>query len=456
MLRVRNSGTLRETRKRQPRKERKNKLLQVRIGNLIAYGNNVKQHGPKQLAALTKSILAYGFTNPIIVDEQNVVLAGHGRLQAAKLAGLTELPVIQISHLSEKEKKAYRLADNRLADLDISYSNGMLQLEVTSILELDPDFDLSLTGYDARDLELNLDAGTASKSEKLESLPPLGTVAISRPGDVWEIGEHKLVCGDAKSDAAFKQLLARERVHMVMADPPYGVAIQGHVSGRGKYKHREFLEGGGDMTAPELQRFLLAFMLQCGRFARPGALHYVWMDWRHLSELLSAGSVAYDEQLNLCVWQKSNAGLGSLYRSQHELCAVFKKGKASHTNNVELGKNGRHRSNVWSYPGMNSPSAERDAALAMHPTVKPLAMIRDAILDVTRRGDIVLDPFGGSGTTLIAAAKAGRIARLIELDPLYCDVIVRRSQQTLGLPATLAATDETFDVVATRREADDD
>ncbi len=261
-----------------------------------------------------------------------------------------------------------------------------------------------------------------------------------------------MICGDATLAETYAALLGRERPAMMIGDPPFNVPISGHVSGLGKQKHREFVAASGEMSEAEFRKFLLAFMVQCARYCRTGALHYIFMDWRSLPTLLAAGQIAYDEYKNLCVWAKTNGGMGSLYRSQHELIAVYKHGKSPHINNVELGKHGRYRSNIWSYAGMNSFGAHRDETLAMHPTVKPIALVRDAILDASNRDDLVLDPFGGSGTTLLAADAVRRRSRLIEFDPLYCDVIVRRAEQALGLTATLAATGESFADVASARE----
>ncbi len=391
------------------------------LGEIKPYANNPKVHSPKQIAALARSISANGFVNPILVDENNEVIAGHGRLEACKLAGLDEVPVIHLGHLSAAQKKAYRIGDNRLAEIGVEWSFEALEVEADAILTLDVDFDFGSTGFDLDDLERRRDTA-AGADDFDDDVPVVDTISITRLGDIWQIGEHRLFCGDALQAESYSKVLVRDRAAMIFADPPYNCRIAGNVSGLGKHKHREFAQASGEMTEAEFQRFLLSFMMLCSSFCQAGALHYICMDWRGQRPLLLAANAAYDEQVNLCVWEKSNAGMGSLYRSQHELIAIFKKGTAAHRNNVQLGANGRHRTNIWRYSGMTSPSAERDEALAMHPTVKPVALVRDAILDVTKRGDIILDPFGGSGTTLIAADKVGRVARLIELDQLYCDV----------------------------------
>lgn len=422
------------------------------IAGLKPCPTNPKIHDENQIAALARSITTFGLNSPLIAKPDGELIAGHARLEAAKRLGLSEVPVVVIDHLTPEQVRAYRIADNRLAEIGAGWSMDLLKIEVASILEIDAGFDLGLTGFELADLNLSLDV-TDSKEEPAEpAVPEVEAFVVTRFGDVWEIGDHRLICGDATKPEAYAQLFGRERAAMVIADAPYNVPIEGHVSGLGKAKHREFVQGSGELSPAEFQQFLTRYMMQCARFARSGALHYHFMDWRGLPALLAAGQIAYDEYKQLCVWVKSQGGMGSHYRSQHELIAVFKHGKAPHTNNVMLGKHGRNRTTVWSYAGMNTFGHEGDEALALHPTVKPIAMIRDAILDASNRDQIVLDPFGGSGTTLLAADLVKRRARLIELDPRYCDVIVRRAERTLGLSATLMGTSRTFAEMAVERE----
>lgn len=432
----------------------KPRVIQKKVSELVPYANNAKVHPPKQIKLIKRSYAEFGVLNPILADAKNVIVAGHGRYEAAIELGLETVPVIVIDHLTPVQVNAYRLIDNRSAEFGTSWSFEKLQLEVATIVAENPAFDVEDIGFSMREIELSLDSSAAADDASEPPIPEVVANAVTRLGDIWRIGEHLLICGDATDAATYTALLAKERARMVFADAPYGVKIQGHVSGKGKVKHREFVMGTGEHSDPEFIQFLANYMLHCRRYSRAGSLHYHCIDWAHVSHLLAAANAVYDEYKNLCVWTKSNAGMGSLYRSQHEFIGVFKKGGAAHVNNVELGKNGRNRSNVWPYAGMNSFSAERDEALSLHPTVKPLALVRDAILDASRRGDIVLDPFGGSGTTLLAADAVGRVARLIELDPLYCDVIVRRAEQALGVSATLAETGQTFAVIAAQRETD--
>jgi DNA modification methylase len=275
--------------------------------------------------------------------------------------------------------------------------------------------------------------------------------AVSRPSDLWRIGDHVLLCGDALKPGSYRKLLGSDKAQLVFTDPPYNVAIGGNVSGLGKVKHRELAMASGEMSAEEFTDFLQGAFTRLAEFSTDGSIHFVCMDWRHMAELLRAANATYSELKNLCVWTKTNAGMGSLYRSQHELVFVFKNGAAPHINNVELGRFGRNRTNVWSYPGVNSFGTKRDSELAMHPTVKPVALVSDAILDCSRRGDIVLDAFAGSGTTLIAAEKTGRCGFGIELDPHYVDTVIRRFDDVYGLKAVHAESGLSFEQLKAKR-----
>ncbi len=410
---------------------------------LKPYADNARTHSARQIRLIEESITKFGFTNPILTDGHDGVLAGHGRLRAAINLGLSEVPTIPLGELSEADKRAYRIADNRLAER-AGWDRDLLAIEFEAIMAIDSAFDLEITGFNKRDIELIIDGGYDTDDADEDWRPIPDGPAITRIDDLWQLGVHRLVCGDATTSDAYRALLGTERADMVFTDPPYNVPIDGHVSGKGRIQHREFVQASGEMSEAEFTRFLTAAMSETRKASRDGSLHFICMDWRHLFELLSARRAVYDGYKNLCVWAKPNAGMGSLYRSQHELVAVFKVGDGRHVNNVELGRNGRHRSNVWTYPGGSGFSAERDTELAMHPTVKPLALVADAILDASKRGDIILDPFGGSGTTLIAAERTERHARLLELDPRYCDTIVRRFKATTGQSATLAGTGETL------------
>ncbi len=423
------------------------------VSELRSRSTNARRHSPKQLAQIAASIAAYGFTVPVLVDEERILIAGHGRMEAAKLLGMDELPTIQLAGLSEAQVRAYVIADNKLTE-NGTWDQKQLAHEFKFLAELDFDFDISLTGFEISEIEglvgsLSMDdddqAASDAVPENNDGDP------VTRLGDVWQIGAHRLVCGDARLPETYAALLGQDKAAMVFSDPPYNVKIDGHVCGLGKVHHREFAMASGEMSPQEFTSFLTLVFAQLTENTVDGAIHFQCMDWRHAKEILAAGDVGYSELKNICVWSKSNGGMGSLYRSAHELVFVFKSGSAPHVNNVELGKNGRYRTNVWSYAGANSFSATRDQDLSMHPTVKPVAMVADAMLDCSRRKDIVLDPFAGSGTTLLAAQKTGRRGYGIELDRLYCDTIVRRMQKTLAVDAVLVRNGRTFEGMADDR-----
>lgn len=362
---------------------------------------------------------------------------------------------MEISHLSDAERRAYILADNKLA-LNAGWDNELLALELQGLL--DDDFDLELTGFNIAEIDFiiedaasaNPDAGDPADDE----VPEIDGPAVTRMGDLWLLGRHKLICGDAQDSECFHRLVGNEQVDLLFTDPPYNVKIDGNVCGLGSVKHREFAFASGEMSEDEFTGFLRTTLGNASSIMRDGAIAYVCMDWRHMGEMLAAGKSAFTELKNLVVWNKSNGGMGAFYRSKHELIFVFKNGTAPHTNSFGLGETGRYRTNVWDYAGISSISASRGDELAMHPTVKPVAMIADAIKDCSQRGEIILDCFGGSGSTLIAAEKTGRRARLIEYDPLYCDTIIRRWEQHSGKRAVLADTGKAFEEVSESRLSD--
>jgi DNA modification methylase len=371
-------------------------------------------------------------------------------VEAAKRLLLTEVPAVQLQGLTEAQLRSLRLALNRLAD-DASWDLGELKLEFEDILELDLSIDLTLTGFEMGEIDLRLQADEAADDEPPAEPPDRAHPAITQPGDLWILGEHRLLCGDALRQDAYSVLLGDERARAVHSDLPYNLEIEGNVSGKGRVVHGEFAMATGEMDEAEFTTFLAAVMRLMAEHSIDGALHYLFMDWRHLPELYAAARQVYSEQKNLICWSKTNAGMGSLYRSRHELIAIFKVGTAQHVNNVHLGKYGRNRSNVWTYPGANTFRAGRMEDLAAHPTVKPMRMIADAILDSTNRGDVVLDPFLGSGTTILACEATGRRGRGIELDPYYVDVAIRRWQALSGGTAIQSDTGESFQAVAERR-----
>ena len=428
--------------------------IQMRPADALQpYARNARRHDDKQVAQLAASIDRFGFINPILMDAQGQVIAGHGRLLAAQRLEITHVPTLEIDHLSEAEIKAYRLADNRIAEL-AGWDDDLLALELGELSQLDVEFDLEITGFDTAAIDLLLDPGPSSEeTDPLDDIPDLDTARqpVSHLGDLWHLGRHRLLCGNALDLDAHRRLLDTDRVRVVFTDPPFNVPIEGHVSGLGAVRHPEFVMGAGEMSEPEFIEFLSTALAHMTAHCIDGAILFLMMDWRHGYELMTAARRTHLAFKNLCVWTKTNAGMGSFYRSQHELVFVFKQGAAPHTNTFGLGDTGRYRTNVWRYAGVNSFGSDRLEQLAMHPTVKPVAMVADAIKDCSRRGEIVLDPFAGSGTTLMAAEKTARIARCLELDPRYVDVAVRRWESQTGQSALHAGSGQPFTEIAAER-----
>lgn len=404
-------------------------MTQIKISALRPYPKNARTHSPKQIRQIAKSIKEFGFTNPVLIDKDNCILAGHGRVEAAKLAGLTEVPAVVISHLTPAQKKAYILADNRLAELS-GWDKNILKVELEELQSIeDGDFDLTLTGFDTPEIDVLLAPPDAPASENAGFLEKSIPSRV-KSGELWQLGKHKLLCADSTQYSSFSRLLGEEKANLIVTDPPYNVKISGHV--RSGEKYREFAMASGEMSQSEFSQFLKGVFTLLAEYSIPGSLHYAFMDWRHLGEILSAGMSAYTALKNVCVWNKLSGGMGSLYRSQHELVFVFKNGDAPHTNNIELGVHGRYRTNVWDYPGIFIKNKVNKANINLHPTVKPVGLLADILLDASPRKGLVLDPFGGSGSTLLAAERTGRQARIIEIDPYYCDVILYRYEQMGG------------------------
>jgi DNA modification methylase len=427
-----------------PHRHRQLTIGYQQTSELKPRATNPRTHSSKQIAQIATAIRRFGFTNPVLVDDHNGVIAGHGRLEAAKTIGLSDVPTVRLSDMSEAEIRAYVIADNKLAE-NAGWDRALLGIELRYLSELDIDIDVSITGFEPSEIDILIDeVGGTQPDEADQLVAPAQGPAISRLGDIWRIGKHRLICGDATKPETYQALLGQQRVQMVFSDPPYNVPIAGHVCGLGKVQHREFAMAAGEMSEPEFIGFLTCVFRHLAACSEDGAIHFQCIDWRHIGQMLSAGEHAYTELKNICVWAKTNAGMGSLYRSQHELICVFKSGTAPHRNNIELGKYGRNRTNIWNYPGVSGFGDGR-SDLVLHPTVKPVALVEDAIRDCSQRKDAILDPFAGSGTTLVAAERTGRVGYAIELDPKYCDVVLRRLQATCGLKAVLQATGETFE-----------
>lgn len=419
---------------------------------LVAYTRNARKHPERQLVALAASIREFGFNVPVLVDGDDVIIAGHARVEAAKRVGLAEVPTISAAHMSPAQVKAYRLADNRLPEL-ATWDLDALVVEIQEIISLD-EIEVESMGWSSAEMDALLvqaeaDEGSGADPADAQIAPP--TDPVARAGDLWLLGRHRLLCGSALEPSSWERLLGGQVARMVFTDPPFNVPVSGHVCGLGKVQHAEFAMASGEMSRDEFTAFLGQFLSAMLPHVVDGGVVDICMDWRHLRELLAAIDANGLSLLNLCCWNKTNGGMGSLYRSKHELVAIAKKGTKPHINNVELGKHGRYRTNVWDYAGVNSFGSARMRDLADHPTVKPIALVADAIRDVTHHGDIVLDAFMGSGTTLLAAERSGRAGYGAEIEPRYIDVAVRRWQEMTNGNAVLEGDGRTWGEVAAER-----
>jgi DNA modification methylase len=393
---------------------------------------NPRRHNTQQIDAIALSIKSFGFNAPILIDTRRNIVAGHGRYAAAKLLGLDRVPTILLEHLTEAQAKAYTLADNKLTDKS-SWDDTALAVQLKELSELALDFEIEAIGFETPEIDLRIQSLDLISEDAPDDFTVTAGPAVSKPGDFWLLGSHRLYAGSALDPAAYNTILDGEKAAAAFTDPPYNVRINGHASGKGKTAHREFPTAAGEMTEAEFTNFLRRVFAHLGTNCRDGALLYSCMDWRHMSEILAAGRSAGLDLLNLCVWAKSNGGMGTLYRSRHELIFVFRNGRSPYLNNIQLGRFGRNRSNVWNYPGASSFARNKQKPrLDLHPTAKPVALVADAILDCTKRDDIVLDPFLGSGTTMLAAERTGRRCYGIELDMQYVDTVIKRWQQFTG------------------------
>ena len=424
-------------------------LLPVR--NLRPHRRNARTHPKKQIKQIVDSIRRFGWTYPILADENGTILAGHGRYLAALELGLPNVPVMTLADLSETEKRALALADNKVA-LNAGWDRELLARELGELADLLPEcgLDVEITCFEPAEIDGLLGDLVDPELDPADHAPPPPRTPVTQIGDLWELGPHRLLCGDAQSAIDMQRVMGTEAATMVMTDPPYNLPIR-RVQGRGRTKHGDFAQASGEMSSAEFTRFLRAAFSRAAKHSVDGAIHFVFMDWRHMGELLAAGSAVYSELKNIIVWVKTTPGQGSFYRSQHELIFAFKNGDAPHLNNFELGQRGRNRSNVWTYAGANTFRAGRMDDLAMHPTMKPVALVADAMRDCSRRGDVVLDPFIGSGTTIMAAERVGRRAYGIEIDPRYVDVAVRRWQAYARRDVVLHGSGQTFEEIAAAR-----
>ena len=422
------------------------------INTLNPNPRNARTHSKRQIRQIADSIQKFGFVNPILLDDDNMVLAGHGRLAAAKLLGMETVPTLCLNGMNATQRRAYMLADNKLAE-KAGWDREILNIELGELAVLLPaiDCDLTLTGFDLGEIDMIFADRDAPKTNPDDVVPEVATNPVIRRGDLWCLGHHRLLCGDTQSSEDVERLMAGSIARMIFVDPPFNVAIAGHVQGRGRTQHREFAFASGEMSSSEFTAFLTKTLGNLANVCQDGTIAYACMDWRHLAEMNAAGSAVFTELKNLVVWNKTSPGQGSFYRSQHELIFVFKVGIAEHRNSFGLGAHGRTRSNVWTYPGANSFHAGRAEELAFHPTVKPIALVADAMRDCSVKHDIVLDGFMGSGTTLMAAEKLGRRGYGLEYDPAYVDVCIRRWEACTKLEAILEGDGRTWSEIRAER-----
>jgi DNA modification methylase len=401
----------------------------VPVSTLKPLGRETRKHPPAQVRKLAESLDRFGFVLPILVDSDSRVVAGWGLVLAARKLGVTDVPAVIVSDLSEADLRLLRVALNRLGE-DSSWDIDALKLEFGDVLEISNSIDLSMSGFEMGEIDVVL--GGAIDEE--DALPLVNEVdpPMTKFGDLWRLGDHRLLCADALKVESYERLMGQQRAQMIFTDPPWNIAIEDNVSGLGAVKHKDFAMACGEMTPVEFEAFLKASLSHAAAHSEEGALHYVCMHWSKMKEMLAASDGVYGDLINLCVWNKTNAGMGSLYRSKHELIFIFRNGKGRHVNNVALGRFGRHRSNVWDYPGQNIFNGTAKSKLKLHPTAKPVALVADAIRDASHRSGVILDPFGGAGSTLIAAEKTGRRARLIELEPRYVDATIKRWEALTG------------------------
>src|SRR6202050_2863027 len=376
--------------------QRKRLTVVVRpIAELKLDDANPRDHTTDDIHKITRSISTFGFNVPILVDANMNVIAGHGRVLAAQKLGLLEVPTIRLDHLSAAQAKAYRIADNRIAECS-EWNERLLAKNLSELSKLDINFDLDVVGFDIGEIDLRIQQISDEESPKPDpedDAPSIIAEAVSCQGDTWILGEHVIHCGNALDDVAYKD--SPEKAALVLTDMPYNIPIDGFASGLGSTHHREFPMASGEMSEQEFATFLERVCHQLVQHSVDGSLHYLFMDWRHLGELTNVGLDVYSGLQNLCVWVKDNAGMGSFYRSRHELVLIFKNGRAPHQNYVQLGKYGRNRTNVWEYPTVRSfsKSGDEENILTTHPTAKPTRLLADAIMDAPARGQLVLDAF---------------------------------------------------------------
>lgn len=436
-------------------------FVDVPIEKIRIAEQRVRKPSNRQVSRVKRSIETFGVCGFPLLDHENCMIDGHAIVEAARQLGLSSIRCIVLQDCTELERRALSIALNRLQERG-EWDEQVLRLEYQYLLE--SNFDLTLTGFEISEIDRVLvldDTGPdeADPVDRVGELPASDAAAVSRPGDIWELGSHKAMCGNARSPEHLAAVVGDDTISVVFTDPPYNVRVNGHVrASKGKFE--EFAEGSGEMSEAEYERFLNITVENMAGTLKPGGILFLCIDWRHVEVLMRVLRGLELELINFCVWGKDKPGMGSLYRSQHEIVLVAKRTGAPHRNNVQLGAHGRNRSNLWRYAGATGGRKSEEDDFSLHPTVKPVRMVRDAILDVTALEEVVLDPFLGSGTTLLAAERAHRVCVGLEISPAYVDVAIRRWEKMTGLEARLAGTGQTFSEVraeraseSTRREA---
>ncbi len=434
----------------------------IQVNDLKPHPSNPRVHPKKQIRQIAESIKAFGFRMPVIIDQDNRLICGHARTEACKLIGLEQVHAVRVTDLDDAQIRGLMIADNRLTEIS-TWDDQLLGEHLKVLSDLDLDFDIECIGFDYGDIEHRISeielAADGSVNQEHDHADDLldesALVQITQPGDLWLLGEgesaHRLLCGDSTDSSTYHRLLGDRHASMIFTDPPYNLPARsiGQVCAD---DHGDFAMGSGEMSGEEFTEFLGSVMKQLCAYSTSGSIHYLFMDWRHMQEMLAAGNSYYSDLKNLCVWVKDRPGMGTFYRSQHELVFVFKHSDDPHQNNFKLGEHGRTRSNVWHFPsvrGLNPNDGDPASdALKLHPTIKPVQLIEESILDCSRRGEIVLDPFLGSGSTLIACEKTERTCVGIELSPRYMDVAITRWQQWTGQEAIHESSGRTFNEIA--------
>lgn len=438
-----NRRTSRHRRRNDPLPEISIKYLP--ISDLRDPKHPVRAVKKKQVTAVRRGIEELGYCSPILVSRDKEVIDGTNRVAALREMGQPTAPCICVDHLDERELRLLRIALNKIQETG-TWDEEALKLELAYQLEFNTD--LTILGFEPPELDTLFEISSGEvegpdPADDFEEVPPSDAPTVTQEGDVWVLGDHLICCGNGRDADLVKALCGTTAIDLVFTDPPYNVRINGHVRARAT-GFAEFAEASGEMSEEEFTEFLASFIGVANQVRRPGALYYVFMDWRHMDGMRAAIRGAGFEQINLCTWVKPNGGMGSFYRSRHELVFVFREPDVAHVNNIQLGRHGRYRTNVWEYAGATGGRGDEEDDFSLHPTVKPVRLVADAILDSTAIGNTVFDPFLGSGTTLLAAERTQRRAIGIEIAPAYVDVAIRRWEKMTGREAVHRETGATF------------